>query len=261
MILTAAVAVAAAVSSPFSGTPNPTFRVDTDQLTALTRGGFVRHTVAGPERFLSDPSSAALPNVLARDQQLWIGATAKTRGQRTAARYQAKPDFDGGPDDLGLQLGWFAVTEARAGRLTLIPDTLASRAVLRAEIDLPANSCRDQAEGTATIWLTRTTLLPKRLEVERDGKTQTWTYRFAGFNQVFGVLDPPSLGSNPERTTDRFHRSSPAAAAGPLPYVPSCRRCCPPASGSRRPDGRRLAPAPARTASTSVTRACSPRCT
>jgi hypothetical protein len=136
------------------------------------------------------------------------------------ARYQAAPDFDAGPDDFGLRLARFVVTEARAGRITLTPTTLDERAVVRAEIDVPGNSCRGLLEGTATIWLTRTTLLPRRLQVERDGKTQTWTYRYAGFNQVVGVLDQPRLGRNPTTRIDGFRRTTPAAAAGPLPYVP-----------------------------------------
>lgn len=220
MILTTAVAVAAAVGSPFAAAPEPTFPVDTYQLTVLTRGGFVRHAVGGPERFLTDPVDRALPNVLVRERRAWTGATATVRGRFVRARYQAGPDFDAGPDDFGLKLARFVVTEARAGRLTLTPSTMDARAVFRAEVDVPGNSCRNQLEGTAIIWLTRTTLLPRRLQVERDGKTQTWTYRYAGFNRAVGVLAQPALGRNPTTRIDGFRRTTPAAAGAPLPYVP-----------------------------------------
>ena len=244
MILATAVAVAAAVSSPFSGTPNPSFQADTYQLTALTRGGFVRHTVAGPERFLTEPTDRTVQGLLARDRQLWIGATATAPGTQIKARYQAAPDVDGGPDDLGLRLARFAVTEARAGRLVLVPGSLDNRAVLDAEVDLPANGCRDLTKGKATIWLTRTTLLPRRLEVKRRGKTLTWTYRFAGFNQILGCSIRPGWEPTPS-----CRQTASTAPARP-PQRVRCRTCrgsrryCRAGSGWRRRDGRRAVPAP-----------------
>jgi hypothetical protein len=221
MILTTAVALAV-VGTPFVGGPNPTFTANTYELTVVTRDDRVRHTVVGAERFLSIHRNPAIPDVLGRGAELFIGQTPKTRGQRIQNRYATQPDGVNGPDDLGLKLARFAVTEARAGNRTLTPDTIEGRDVLRAEIDLPANRCRDEVEGTATVWLTETTLLPKRVEIERDGKTQRWTYRFAGFNQVFpaGILDPPALGSRPVLVSHGFLRQSPDVASGPLPYIP-----------------------------------------
>lgn len=222
MILSAAVAVATALAAPFAGGPDPTVRIDSYQLVVRTTGGFVRYLVIGTERFLASPSRPALPDVVVRGGETLVGATATTRGRKIRNRYPAQPDAASGLDDAGLRLAQFAVAEARAGLLTLVPDTLASRDVYRVEIDLAANPCRHLAAGTATLWLTRATLLPKRLEVKRDGTTQAWTYRYSGFNQVFPIhlLDPPVLGKNPEIVGNGFTRATPEEASGPLPFVP-----------------------------------------
>jgi hypothetical protein len=222
MILTTAVAFAAVAGAPFSSGPQPTFTANTYEMTAITRNDRTRLTVLGPERFLITHRNPSIPDMMARGNELFVGATPKTRGQRIANRYPTQPDGVNGPDDFGLKLAQFVVTEARAGKLTLTPGFLGGREVLRAEVDLPANRCRDLPAGTATIWLTETTLLPKRLDIERDGNTQRWIYRFAGFNQVFPahVLDAPALGSRPVRVSNGFLRRSPADASGPLPYVP-----------------------------------------
>lgn len=224
MILTAVAAIAA-VATPFAGAPSPTFIADDYDLTvnnAKTGKRIVHHVVLGPERFLTNPTDAAVPDVVARDGQYLVGATKTTKGRKVVNRYQSEPDGIIGPDDLGLKLARFAVTEARAGKLTLTPDVMGGRAVFRVDIDLPANTCRKLAEGTATLWMTRTTLLPRRLEVERDGKTTTWSYRFGAFNQGFqiGILDPPALGSKPALASNGFRRRTPAVAGGPLPFVP-----------------------------------------
>ena len=189
MILTA-VATIAAVAAPFAGGPSATFTADDYDLSvnnAKSGKRIVHHIVLGPERFLTNPTDTAVPDVVARDGQFLVGTTATTKGRKVINRYQAEPDGIIGPDDLGLKLARFAVTEARAGKLTLTPDVIGGRATLRVDIDLPANRCRKLPVGTATLWMTKTTLLPRRLEVERDGKTTTWNYRFNTFNQGFQV--------------------------------------------------------------------------
>ncbi len=222
MILTTAVVAAATAVVPFTSGPQPVFQATSYELTVTTRGDVARHIVAAPERFLTRHRDPDIPDVLVRGGDMWLGATPATRGQRIVNRYSASPDGSGGPDDAGLRLARYAVTEARAGRLSLTPDVLDGREVLRAEFDVPANACRDEVEGTATLWLTRTTLLPRRLRVERNGETRSWRYRFAGFNQIFpaGILDAPALGARPLRVSNGFLRQSPAEASGPLPYVP-----------------------------------------
>lgn len=216
----AALATITAVVAPFSGTPNPTFTADTFRMNTQTKGSLVRHVVAGPLRFSSNPANAALADVMLRLDERLVGATRTTKGRRIARPFQTWPDVASGPDDLGLKLAQFAVTEARAGKLTLAAETLAGRATLRAEIDLPANTCRDLPEGTATLWLTKTTLLPKRLEIERDGETTTFTYTFEGFNRSLSLGAVPKLGSNPERINQGFLRRTPEVAAGPLAFQP-----------------------------------------
>jgi hypothetical protein len=222
MVVTTALAVAAAVVTPFSGTPNPTFTAKTFQLTVSSGKTSVRHVVAGPERFGSNARDAKVVDIAGRGNVLLLGATATVKGQRFNNRYQAAPDGVTGPNDLGLKLARFAVTEARAGKLKLSAERLANRDVLRGEIDLPANDCLKLAEGTATIWLTKTTLLPKRLEVERDGVTTTYRYRFSGFNQDLSLssIGLPKLGSRPTITNNGFKHRTPAEADGPLAFTP-----------------------------------------
>ena len=222
MVVTSAIAIAAAVVAPFGGTPNPTFTADTYQLTVATRTTTVRHLFAGPERFSSIAKDPKVVDMAARDGLLLFGATPTTRGRRIANRYQTAPDGVNGPNDFGLKLAQFAVAEARAGHLQLTAERLADRNVLRAKIDLAANSCQKLAPGTATIWLTKTTLLPKRLEVERSGVTTTFRYRFSNFNRrlFLSRLGLPKLGSRPVRIDNGFKRRTPAVARGPLAFIP-----------------------------------------
>lgn len=222
MLVSSAVAVAAAVAAPFSGTPNPTFQASTFQLTVSSETTSVRHVVAGPERFSSIARDPKVIDMAARGSELLFGATPATKGRRIDNRYQAAPDGVTGPDDLGLRLAQFAVAEARAGRLTLTAERLANRNVLRAEVDLAANGCLDLPEGTATIWLTKTTLLPRRLEVERDGEVTTYGYTFKNFNRrlLLSSVGLPALGTRPVRANNGFRRRTPAVARGPLAFVP-----------------------------------------
>ncbi len=222
MVVTSAIAVAAAVVAPFGGTPNPTFTAATYQLTVATRTTSVRHLVAGPERFSSIAKDPKIVDMAARGGVLLFGATPTVKGRRVDNRYQAAPDGVNGPDDFGLKLAQFAVTEARAGKLQLTAERLAGRDVLRAEIDLAANNCQKLPEGTATIWMTKTTLLPKRLEVERDGVTTTFRYAFSNFNRRLSLssLGLPKLGLRPQRISNGFKRRTPAVARGPLAFTP-----------------------------------------
>jgi hypothetical protein len=141
---------------------------------------------------------------------------------RTRNPYIAEPDGVTGPDDQGLRLARYVVTLARSNRLNLIATRLDGRDTLRAEVDVPANDCLELPEGTATIWLTKSTLLPKRVDIERDGETRTFTYTFAAFNQSVSnrSLRAPALGSNPLQVDNRFTRRSPQVARGPLPFTP-----------------------------------------
>jgi hypothetical protein len=221
VILTTA-AVAAAVAAPFAGAPVPTFTADTFRLNVLSAAGTVRHVVLGPERLGTDPASAARPDVVVREDIMLTGRTATTRGVRLVNRFAAAPDGSSTLDDLGFRLARFLIADARAGRAVLTPTTLAGRAVFRAEVPLTADRCRDLEAGTATVWLTRTTLLPRRLEVERGDTTRVFTYRFERFNETFplGTLRPPALGPSPQVASNGFLRRSPRAAAGPLPFTP-----------------------------------------
>lgn len=222
MLASSALAVVAAVVAPFGGTPNPAFQASTYQVTVSTRTTSVRHIVAGPERFSSIAKDPKVVDMAARGSELLFGATRAIRGRRVDNRYQAAPDGITGPDDFGLKLARFVVAEARAGLLQLTAERLANRNVFRAEVDLAANGCLDLPEGTATIWLTKTTLLPRRLEVERDGETTTYSYTFKNFNQRLSLsaIGLPVLGNRPQRTSNGFRRRTPAVARGPLAFVP-----------------------------------------
>ena len=222
MVLSTVVALAAAAAAPFTSGPNPAFQTDSYQLSVDTRGSSVRYIVIGPERFLSNASRRAAPDVTVRGAEMLVGATPATRGARVANRFPAEPDTTTGLDDLGFRLAGFAVAEARAGALALIPDTLDGRAVYRVRIGLAANRCRGVAGGRATLWLTQATLLPRRLVVTRRGTSRAWAYRFSGFNQVFPIhlLDAPALGKRPQAVDQGFTRAAPLDASGPLPFIP-----------------------------------------
>jgi hypothetical protein len=222
MVVASAIAIAAAVVAPFGGAPNPTITVDTYQLAVSSRTTTVRHVFAGPERFSSIAKDPKVVDMAARGSLLLFGATPTTKGRRIDNRYQTAPDGVNGPNDLGLKLAQFAVAEARAGHLQLTAARLVGRDVLRAEIDLAANNCQKLPGGTATIWLTKTTLLPKRLEVERDGVTTTFRYTFSSFNQhlVLSRLGLPKLGPRPVRINNGFKRRTPTVARGPLAFTP-----------------------------------------
>ncbi len=213
---------AGAAPAPFSTGPTPTFTVDTYSLTVRTKGSSVRHVGGRYQRFSTNPSDAAKVDIVGRDKLLLAGATRRTVGVRTLNPYISEPDGVTGPDDLGLRLGRFVVTQARAGRLNLVATSLGGRSVYKAEVDLAANACEKAPEGTATIWLTRTTLLPKRVDVERDNTTRTYNYAYAAFNDAVSnaALTSPGLGRRPQTINQRFKRRSPQAARGPLPFTP-----------------------------------------
>ncbi len=220
--LVAATQAWAAPAAPFTTDPIPGFTVDTYVLVVNTGKVETRHVLGAYQRFATSSSDSSIPRIVSRDRQRITGAKGRTPGTVVRNPYIAEPDGIVVPDDIGLRLARFVVTEARSGRITLTATRIGGRDVLRATIPLAANPCQKLAAGTATLWLTRSTLLPKRLDVTRDGKTSVSTYTYASFNQSVPrrVASAPPLGRKPTTLNERFVRRNPVAAAARLPFAP-----------------------------------------
>ena len=224
-----AAAAAIAFAAPFIGVPaTPPLVVGSYRVVAQPRlGPADTATVMAPERF-------RVRSVFGRNTFLDVGrggteriaATSTGDGSLFRNQFAAQPD---GFTRTGLEryqsFVAYVLGQARGGTLTLTPLTLAGRAALRTEVDLPANDCAGLPARTVRIWLAQRTLLPLRV-VERaksngrivDGTS--YSYRLINAPLPAGTFAPPRIGRQPLRTNDHFTRTSPATAAGPLPYTP-----------------------------------------
>jgi hypothetical protein len=223
-------AVAAiALAAPFSGVPaTPPLVVDSYRVVAQPRQGSAdRSTVKAPDRF-------RIRSVFGRDTFLDIGRggteriaqTSQGDGSLFRKQFTAQPD---GFPRTGVEryesFVAYVLGQARGGTLTLTTVRLAGKAALRTQVDLPANDCAGLPSRTARVWLSQRTFLPLRV-VERatsNGRivdSTNYTYRLINAPLPAKTFAPPPVGRHPFRTNDHFTRTSPAAAAGPLPYTP-----------------------------------------
>lgn len=139
-----------------------------------------------------------------------------------AARPDAPPLLDPlrGPTD-------FALAQARAGALKL---RAAGADAWQVRLFAPANKCAGFGSGTIELRLRRADLLPLRL-LERHGtvvaRDFSLAYRSVNTRLPAATFVAPKPGANPYREDKGFVRSSPAAAAGHLSYVPRLPRSLP----------------------------------
>ncbi len=222
-------AVAIALAAPFTGVPaTPPLVVNSYRVVALPRlGPADTSTIKAPDRF-------RIRSVFGRDVFLDIGRGGTERVARTSTgdgslfrnQLTAQPDgFARTGFERYESLVAHVLGQARGGTLTLMPVTITGKAALRTQVDLPANDCAGLPPRTVRIWLSQRTLLPLRV-VERAKSNRrivdsiNYTYRLINAPLPAKTFAPPPIGSHPFRTDDLFTRSSPAAAAGPLPYTP-----------------------------------------
>ena len=218
-----------ALAAPFTGTPTtPPIVVDSYRVDAKSQlGPTDTATIKAPARFRvrSGLGREAFLDV-GRGGTERIAATATGDGSVFRNQFVAQPD---GFPRTGLEryqsLAAYVLAQARGGTLTLTPVTLAGRAALRTEVEMPANDCAGLPRRTIRIWLSQRTLLPLRA-VERqksNGRlvdSTNYTYRLINALLPAATFAPPRVGTRPFRSNDRFARTSPSAAAGPLPYTP-----------------------------------------
>lgn len=138
-----------------------------------------------------------------------------------AARPDAFPEIDQlrGPTD-------FVLAEARRGALKLQP---AGAAAYQVKLFAPASKCAGFGSGTIDLRLRRTDLLPLRV-LERHGtivaRDLTLTYRSVNKPLPASTFEASKL-TRPYREDKGFVRSSPAAGATHLSYLPLLPRSLP----------------------------------
>ncbi len=222
-------ATALALAASFGGAPAaPPVVVDSYRVVAQPRGGPTETvTIRAPSSFRvrSTAGSDTFLNVGRRGTER-VAATPTGDGSLFRNQFAAQPDgFPRTGAERSQSLAAYVLAQARAGALPLTPVTLAGRAALRADVEVPANDCAGLPARRIRIWLSQRTHLPLRA-VERalaGGRildATTYTYRLINAPLPAATFAPPPIGRRPFRSNDRFTRTSPTAAAGPLPYVP-----------------------------------------
>lgn len=218
-----------ALAAPFTGLPAaPPTLVSSYRLVAQPHAGSAETTtIASPDRF-------RIRSVFERETFLDVGRDGTERIAKTASgdgsifrnQFAAQPDgFPRTGFERYQSLVAYVVAQARGGTRTLTPVTLAGQPALRTQVELPANDCAALPPRSVRVWLSPQTLLPLRA-VERDRASgrivEASQYSYTLINRPLpaATFAPPPIGPRPFRTNDRFTRTSPAAAVGPLPYAP-----------------------------------------
>ena len=222
-------AAALALAAPFAGAPAaPPLIVDSYRTVGQFRDGSTETvTVKAPERF-------RFRSFIGQEVFLTVsnGGTERVAGTPTGDGAVFRNQFAAQPDGFH-RTGYerydamvsHVVGQARGGTLTLTPETLAGKATLRANVAMPANDCAALPPRTVRIWLSARTLMPLRV-VERQTSNQAlvastnYVYSLINTTLPSGTFAPPPVGARPFRANDRFTRTSPIAAAGPLPFTP-----------------------------------------
>lgn len=230
-------AAAVALAASFAGIPTaPPILADSYRVIAQPRFGPADIvTIRGPEDFRVRSVAGRETFVdVGRDGTERVGATATGDGSLLRNRFAAQPDgFPRNGFERYQSLVSYVLGQARGGAATLTATTAAGRAALRADVDMPANDCAGLPRRTIRVWLSRRTLLPLRV-VERatsNGRVVDATnYTYTRINAPLpaATFAPPPIGRRPFRGNDRFIRTAPAHAAGPLPYIPRLPSVLPP---------------------------------
>jgi hypothetical protein len=230
-------AAALALAAPFAGAPaTPPVIADSYRVVVQTpQSSPETVTIKSPDRFRARSTSEGVVFLdIGRGGTEWAARTPGSDGSILRNQYVAQPD---GFPRTGFErysgLVTYVLSQARGGAMTLTPVTVAGQSALRGEVDLPANECAALPPRTVRIWLSARTHLPLRV-VERatsNGRiveSSNYAYRLVNAPLPEGTFAPPPIGPRPFRSNDRFTRTSPALAAGPLPYTPRVPTVLPP---------------------------------
>ena len=222
-------AAALALAAPFTGVPAaPPLIVDSYRTVGQFRDGSIETvTISSPERF-------RFRTLIGRETFLEVanGGTERVAATPTGDgavfrnHFAAQPDaFPRSGFERYQSLVSYVLGQARGGALTPAPGTLNGKAILRTDVALPANDCAALPPRTVRIWLSARTLMPLRVVERRAANgalvaSTNYTYSLINAPLPAGTFAPPPVGARPFRSNDRFTRTSPVAAAGPLPYTP-----------------------------------------
>ncbi|MFN2470759.1 MAG: hypothetical protein ABR583_07170 [Gaiellaceae bacterium] len=155
-----------------------------------------------------------------RGGTLYEAALGPSAGAVTRRTYSARPDaYSLAEELLGNEVD-FVLAEARAGKLRLHDTTTSTGAPpdWTANILLRANDCAGLRGTAATVIIDRPTLLPLGIR-SRRGITSIDYYGRINARTPASAFRIPDVG-RAYRRDQGFVRTSPARAAGPLPYVP-----------------------------------------
>lgn len=220
--LVALTMAAGAGAQPFSGAP----RATTPAMSFRAEGRlFDEPTVISwqsPERYAERPGRLpAAPTHVERDGTRYVAETPEANGAVDRRLFAAEPD---GFSQLEFALRYvdFVLARARSRRLALRATRLRGVPAWRARFGLHANDCAGLPRGSATVWLSRATLLPLRLDVRRGPRFSSDGLTYRDVNERLPASDfaTPDVGSQPQRRDDGFRRTSVAAARQRLSYRP-----------------------------------------
>jgi hypothetical protein len=226
VVLVTLVALAAAPlasTQPFTAGPRPTNPATSFRAEGRLFGEPIVVSWQSPERYAErrGRSLAAAPTLVERDGTRYVTVTRETNGAVQRRLFAAEPD---GFSQLEFALRYvdFVLARARSGRLTLRATRLRGAPAWRARFGLRANDCAGLARGRATIWLSRTTLLPLRVDVRRGQTVSSEGLAYRDVNARLPASDfaTPDVGPRPQRRDDGFRRTSAAAAREHLSYRP-----------------------------------------
>lgn len=217
-------AVPTASAAPFTGTPTSSLVVDSYRLrvTAPTFPPDVWHVA--PNRVRLQTLAPGRSIFVGRDGLETVGRTRDSPGSVHRNVFPGEPDaLPSGPNAYADAIA-YALAESRAGVPTFTPVNLGGQAALRADVTYPANRCAGQSARRIRIWLSAQTLLPlrvvERLPSGRIAHSEIMTYGLVNRSMPTGTFRPPPVAAGASRRNSRFTRTTPAVAAGFLPYRP-----------------------------------------
>ncbi len=210
-------------AQPFSGSPSPTRVAHSFRALLQTPDGTLLASWAEPGRYAErrGASRTRRPFVTERGGTTYVGREPDFPGAVARRTFIARPDAFSSSERFAEPVD-FVLAQARRGTRTLVGTTAGGKPAWRTAFPLRANDCAGLRAGGATLWLSRSTLLPLRLVERRVGRTTVETFAYRSVNAALPAADfgTPPLGARPFREDQGFRRTSPAAAGGQLSYAP-----------------------------------------
>ena len=217
-------ATAAPAAAQFAGGPHPTTVARSFRVVERGPQGTLLLSWASPERFAARRGTRLTrrPFVLERDGTSVFAREVGFPGSVERRTFAARPDGFSLSEEL-TRYRTSLLAAARAGRRVFAAASLGGRPAWRATVGLRANDCAGLRRGTATVWLSRATLLPLRVVESRRGRrVEVRRFSYSAVNADLSASDfaMPRLRARAFRADIGFRRTTPADAAGHLSYVP-----------------------------------------